>query len=252
MHLLLELRLHAFAQQCVFEEKHIAHEVESVFLVDDLHSDILMQWLFHDLICILFDKVDRFPHLFLIGADDHHIIAVYLHPHVEEHHYQSAQRTCVVVGDRLYWEQSDAQSAFTCRHYLADEIADALIAELLSQVVIHLILVDVMVELHEVQFDEIDAVVMLAVDVDIPFGTTSREVHPLTFDRCRRVVVIRPHHGRHDDLHQCMVLDMVRKIWQFMKHTVLPAWAVSDTLMSWGSMVCFIFQQIVQEVEIAY
>jgi len=48
-----------------------------------------------------------------------------------------------------------------------------------------------------------------------------------------------------------MVLDMVRKIWQFMKHTVLPAWAVSYTLMSWGSMVCFIFQQIVQEVEIA-
>ena len=41
--------------------------------------------------------------------------------------------------------------------------------------VIHLILVDVMIELHEVQFDEIDAVVMLAVNVDIPFGTTSRE-----------------------------------------------------------------------------
>ena len=87
---------------------------------------------------------------------------------------------------------------------------------------------------------------MLAVDIDVSFGTSFRKVHTLTFDRCRGVVVIRPHHGRHDDLHQCMVLDVVRKVWQLVKHPILSAWAVSDTLMPRRSMIGLSLQPIMQ------
>ena len=90
VHLPLKLLFHPLAQQRVFEEKHVTHEIEAVAFVDDLHSDVLMQWLFHNILRILLDEVYRFPYLFLIGTNDDHIIAVYLHPHVKEHHHQSA------------------------------------------------------------------------------------------------------------------------------------------------------------------
>ena len=120
-------------------------------LINDLHTDIVMQRLLHHIVSIFHDKVYSLPHLFLVKANNHHVITIDFHPHIKQGHHEATQRTGVVVGHGLYGEQSDAQSLLTCRHNLIDEIADARISEFLAEHIIDFLLIDVMVELHEIQ-----------------------------------------------------------------------------------------------------
>ena len=101
----------------------------------------------------------------------------------------------------------------TDRNRFMEQIADATVAEEIANTFEGFLLIDVVIELHEIPLNPIQPT-CLRMLTDVSFHTLGCEVHTLTRDTGIRIIVIESLHYRVGHIHQRVMNDVVRIIWE--------------------------------------